>query len=52
MFHNTQHIDTTNPITIVLVYKYIPFFQHKFTLFLENWGGLSVRCTSCDNPGY
>lgn len=34
--HDAQHIKTTKPTTIVLVYKYIPFFQHKvYTFFIR-----------------
>lgn len=51
MFHNAQHVDTTKPITIVLVYKYIPFFQHKFTLFLKSGWCFFVCCASQGNPG-
>lgn len=49
--HDAQHITTIKPTTIVLVYKYIPFFQHKVYTFLSGW--YFVYCTtSCwDNPG-
>lgn len=37
-FSRTQHI-TAKPTTIVLVYKNIPFFQHKVYTFFY-WGGI------------
>lgn len=50
--HDAQHIKTTKPTTIVLVYKYIPFFQHKvYTFFIRVVFCPVVRHFCWDNPG-
>lgn len=40
--HDAPHINTTKSTTVVLVYKYIPFFQHKVYTFFYRGGILSV----------
>lgn len=40
--HAAQHIKSSKSTTLVLVYKYIPFFQHKVYTFFIRGGILSV----------
>lgn len=49
--HDARHINTKST-TIVLVYKYIPFFQHKVYTFFYRGGILSVVLQVCRyDPG-
>lgn len=52
VIHDAQHINTTKPTTIVLVYKYIPFFQHEvYTYFLSGWYFICCSTSCWYNPG-